>query len=236
MPDDPGSAAGRAGPRPRVEAILWDLDGTLAETRRDIATGVNLLLAQRGLPGLSVEQVGRHVGRGSRVLVTRCLQEAGIAEPSPADVEAGYADFLRHYGLHLLDTTHAYPDVPEMLARLHARGMAMAVVSNKPEALCLRLLSGLDLDRYFGAVLGGDSLPQRKPSPEPLLQALERIGAAGRPALMVGDSRIDVVAARAAGLPVAAVTWGFEGAESLRAAEPDMIFDRADLIEAWVLG
>lgn len=216
-------------------AALFDLDGTLVETRQDIATGVNEMLAEAGLGPLSVDQVSRHVGRGSRILVSRCLQECGVPTPDPDQIDGGYSSFLRHYSDHLLDTTVPYPGIESMCERLERAGIEMAIVSNKPEDPSRRILEGIGLARYFSVILGGDSLPVRKPDPAPLLHALARMGNP-EAAVMVGDSEIDIAAARAAGLPVAAVMWGFGSPEELEAAGPDRLVSDADELTAWILG
>ncbi len=224
------------GKEPRFAAVLFDLDGTLVETRQDIATGINLALADRGLPPLPVDRVARHVGRGARVLVTRCLEDSGIAGPSPDEVESAYLGFHRHYVAHLLDTTVVYPGISRLCDRLGRAGISMAVVTNKPIDPARRILSGLGLSAYFPVVLGGDSLPQRKPDPTPLLHAIECLGADAKRAVMVGDSEIDIGAARAAGVAVAAVTWGFVSRDLLESASPDHLADDAGNLGDWILG
>jgi phosphoglycolate phosphatase len=224
-------------------AVLFDLDGTLVETRRDITTGVNLMLSERGLGPLSVERVSRHVGRGARVLVTRCLEECGDVIQSEDDLTAAYASFHRAYSAHLLDTTQPYPGIEELCGRLERAGVAMAIVSNKPEDLSRRVVDGVGLARFFPVILGGDSLPVRKPDPAPLRHALALLRTVGEggaavstTAVMVGDSEIDIQAARAAGLPIAAVAWGFGQREALLAAGPDRLVADADELAGWILG
>jgi phosphoglycolate phosphatase len=219
----------------RFSAILFDLDGTLVETRRDIATGINLALADRGLPGLSVDRVARHVGRGARFLVTRCLEESGVGSPSPEEIDSAYHSFHAHYLAHLLETTVVYPGIPGMCDRIMRAGVPMAVVTNKPIEPTKRILTGLGLSAYFPVVLGGDSLPQRKPDPAPLLRALSLLGAEARRAVMVGDSEVDVEAARAAGVTIAAVTWGFVARQALESASPDLLADSATALTDWIL-
>ncbi len=231
-----GRPQGRVARRQRFGAVLFDLDGTLAETRRDIATAVNLMLGERGLPELAVDRVARHVGRGARVLVTRSIEEStGGRTPEPAEVDRAYGSFHAHYLAHLLDHSHVYPGIEELLARLGGAGVAMGVVTNKPVAPARKILDALGLAPNFAIVLGGESLPQRKPDPGPLLHAREALGAGERAALMVGDSEIDIAAARAAGFPVAAVTWGFLSRELLAAASPDFLADDAAALGDWIL-
>lgn len=219
----------------RFEAVLFDLDGTLVETRQDIATAMNLALAARALRVLAVEQVARHVGRGARVLSARCLEEAGVVSPGPDEVEALYLSFHAHYLAHLLDTTAVYPGVPGLCEGIARAGGRMAIVTNKPIEAAKRILIGLGLSSYFPVVLGGDSLPLRKPDPAPLLRAIDAIGAGAGRALMVGDSQVDIDAARAAGIPVAAVAWGFSSRDDLAAASPDVLVDNVAALGEWIL-
>jgi len=222
----------------RFTAVLFDLDGTLVDTSADIATGVNATLAEHGFGPLPIGTVLEHVGRGVRVLMQSCFeQECRVSPDDVGGLDRVVSEFRRNYAAHLLDTTRLYPGIREMIDRLHAAGIAMAVVSNKPEDLSRRILEGLRLDYRFVAVLGGDTLPSRKPDPAPLLHALERIGPprAAAPA-MVGDSEIDIEAARAAAIPVAAVAWGFGPQDRLAKAAPDhLAHDPADL-EGWLTG
>jgi phosphoglycolate phosphatase len=221
--------------RPRIGAILWDLDGTLVETRRDIATGVNLVLADRGLPPMSVEAVSQNVGQGSRVLMTRCLEQGGSPLKDDEDLDRAYHSFIRHYVDHLLDSSEPYDGIPELLGQLSNAGIAMAVVSNKPTDPTRRLVDSLELNRFFSLVLGGDSLPERKPHPAPLLYAMEQLGTGIDTTIMVGDSRIDLEAARAAGIPGIAVSWGFESNEVLRSANPSLFVETPDALARWIL-
>ena len=220
----------------RFDAVMWDLDGTLVETRRDITTAVNLLLADRQLPPMSVAAVSGHVGQGARVLVTGCLRESGIARVDASEVERAYESFRTYYRAHLLDTSAPYPGVPELLERLHSAGLAMGVVTNKPEELSRRLVDGLDLSRFFNVLVGGDSLPERKPDPAPLLHVKETLGAGDTRCVMVGDMVIDIEAARAAGIPGAAVAWGFSTKEKLLSASPDLLAENPAILGEWILG
>jgi phosphoglycolate phosphatase len=209
----------------RLGAILWDLDGTLIETRKDIATGVNLVLADLDLGEMSVEAVSRNVGRGTKILLTRCLEQRGVSPISEDDLERAYRSFLRHYGDHLTDHSAPYEGIPELLTQLAEEGTPMGLVSNKPEDLCRRLFEAFGFLRLFGVVLGGDSVGERKPHPAPMQHALEVLGASLESAVMVGDSLIDLRAAQATGIPVISVTWGFEDPEALRRAQPDHLVD-----------
>jgi phosphoglycolate phosphatase len=179
--------------KPRV--LVFDLDGTLIDSAPDLAQAVNALLAEFGKPPLAEAAIRPMIGDGSRLLLARALAASGIDTPAD-DV---FDRFMVHYLAFAADKTKVYPDVPETLAALQARGHPLGVCTNKPFAPTERVLEAFDLARFFTAVIGGDSLPQRKPQPEPLLKAIEELG--GGPAAMVGDSANDILCARAAGVP-----------------------------------
>lgn len=218
--------------------LLWDLDGTIVDTRRDIAAGVNALLDRAGLPALSLESVTRKVGKGVGNLVARSLEEAGRPARDDADLAASIDIFRVEYGRHLLDTTRPYDRLDEILRALRARGRRMAVVSNKPEDLSRRILEHLDLAGCFCAILGGDSRPTRKPDPEPLFFALSLCAPDAMPsqAALVGDSLIDAEAARAAGMPFCAVAWGYDPEKQLAETHHDWWAETPERLHALLLG
>ena len=191
----------------RFRAILFDLDGTLVDTAPDLAGALNYVLTLEGRPAIDLAAVRSLVGDGARALIERGMAVTG-APATPQQLEQRFADFIDYYGVHIADESRAFPTVPEVVAAL-ARGARLAVCTNKPEALSIRLLDKLDLAVPFGAVVGGDSLPVRKPHPGHILGTLERLGVAAGEAIMVGDSYNDVASARAAGLPVVAVSFGY---------------------------
>lgn len=197
-------------------ALLFDLDGTLVDSRRDIADGVNFTLEQLGRPTLSVDSVARMVGDGVRQLLIRA---AGPLD----DVTMKHALdlFLPHYLEHCTDTTVLYPGVIETLESFEGR--ALAVVTNKPTAHTEKTLRATGLAGYFSVVIAGDTLPTRKPDPEPLWEALRRLGSPRDSAVMVGDSPLDIRAARSAGVRAAAVTYGFRPGSDLSALSPDYL-------------
>jgi phosphoglycolate phosphatase len=218
--------------------ILWDLDGTIVDTRRDIASGVAGLFRERGLTPLSRDEVIRHVGRGVRVLVARCLEVAGHPAADERDLDDAVERFREHYARHLMDTTVPYEALPELLLSLAERGRKMAVVSNKPEDFTRAILHEIGLLACFGAVLGGDSLPVRKPSPKPLLHALRLCSPGTLPsqAVLIGDSVTDVQTARAAGMPVCAVAWGFDPEGLLKDSDPDWRVETPQELHRLLLG
>jgi phosphoglycolate phosphatase len=183
--------------------VVFDLDGTLIDSRRDLTTAVNRMRGELGLAPLTVEQVVTMVGEGARRLVERALGPGFSA----AEVDRALAGYLRHYRAVCLDTTRAYPGVPELLAALAER-TPLALLSNKGEALSRTILEGL-------------GLAQRKPDPAGLLLIAERLGVAADRLLLVGDTWVDAETAKAAGCPFVLVEWGFPrppGVEAITAS------------------
>ena len=193
---------------PRHSAIIFDLDGTLVDTARDLTQALNAVLVQAGRTPVPPERVRHTVGAGARGMVERGFAETGPALAA-AEIEGWTEAFLRHYRAHLSDLSRPFPGVPETLAALAAENAAMAVCTNKSVEASRHLLRDLELDRFFGAVLGGDSLAVRKPDPEHLAAAIRAVGGEARHAVMVGDSDIDVAAAHGLGVPVIAVAYGY---------------------------
>lgn len=221
----------------RFAGVLFDLDGTLADTAADLATGVNGMLASFDLDPLPASAILEHVGRGVRVLVEECLrEERGVSPDAVGGLDNAVLRFRSCYADHLLDTTRPYPGIVEMLDRLQTAGIVLGIVTNKVEDLSRRIVEGLGLSGRFRVLIGGDSLSTRKPEPEPLLYALAAMGVPVERAAMVGDSAIDIEAARSAGIAVAAVTWGFTPGPSLRKRGPDRLVDGSAQLEEWLLG
>ncbi len=187
-----------------IQLIIFDLDGTLIDSLEDLAAATNHMLTSLGRKPAGLEQVRGYVGQGARRLVAKAMPTATIEE-----VEIGINLFLTYNEAHIVDRTSLYPGAMETLAELRDRGMTMAVVSNKNVALCRKVLSTLDADGYFAAIIGADSLALRKPSPEPLLMVLRELGMAADSALMVGDSINDIAAGNAAGIATVGCTFGY---------------------------
>jgi phosphoglycolate phosphatase len=179
----------------RQRHLIFDLDGTLVDSAPDLATALNGLLAELGKPALAETTVRSMVGDGAGVLVQRGLAASGLAD---ADQPAALKRFLALYRDCLIDRTRAYPEVEVVLERLQGEGHKLGICTNKPYDPTQRILKALKLDRFFGSVIGGDSLPKRKPDPEPLLAAIEELGGTASTAVMIGDSANDVLCARAA--------------------------------------
>ena len=200
--------------------LVFDLDGTLVDSSRDIASAVDAALA-RVAPGtapIPLDATLSFVGEGARLLVERCLRHAGLGLTAD-EVLPVYLDCYRE---RLLDTTRPYPGIVEALDAL--RGTTLAVLTNKPGDMSRVILDGLGLGQRFARVWGAGDVPSRKPDPAGLLGLMAELGATAEETWMVGDSATDVLAARAAGVRVAGVTWGFHS-QALRATAPDRLVD-----------
>lgn len=188
----------------KKKLIIFDLDGTLVDSLDDLTTSVNHMLAIFGQDPITRDAVRGMVGQGARNLVERALPDFGAAEQ-----QQGLEIFLQHNEQHLADMTLPYPGVVETLERLQATGYDMVVVTNKNESLSRSLLDKLGLSGFFIKVYGADSLPARKPSPEPLLHVMALLGFSNDATVMVGDSINDISAGNAAGVNTIGCTWGY---------------------------
>jgi phosphoglycolate phosphatase len=184
--------------------VVFDLDGTLIDSRRDLADAANALIAELGGAPLTEDQVAAMVGEGAGVLVRRLLRATGLA----ADARTALARFLELYDDRLLVHTRPYDGIPETLAAL-AAGTPLAVLTNKPTRATERILSGLGLSGYFRDVIGGDTPLGRKPDPAGLVELMSRAGARLDETWLVGDSRIDLETARRAGVCICLARYGF---------------------------
>lgn len=207
-------------------AILFDLDGTLVDSAPDLWRATNHVLTLRGYPALELGHVRDYVGNGARFLLARGFW--GLEASPPAndpDFETAVADFLDHYRRHITDHSHPYPGVVETLETLKKRGFPLAVVTNKVESLTRIMLDNLNLTRFFDIVVGGDTLPERKPHPLPILHAVQHLGVTPETAVMIGDSETDALAARAAGCCLIIVSHGYNRNLPLAELHPDVIID-----------
>jgi phosphoglycolate phosphatase len=203
------------------DVVVFDLDGTLADTAPDLAASLNHTLVALGRPVIAPRSVRHLIGHGARALLRRGLAASGEAPEEL--VERGFPIFLEYYAAHICDGSAAYPDIGEALDSLEAAGAALAVCTNKSEALTLKLFEALGWSGRFAAIVGGDTLPVRKPDPAPLLEAIARAG--GGRAVLVGDSITDADTARAAGVPFVAVGFGFSD-RPVEALGADSVIDR----------
>lgn len=206
-----------------MDLLIFDLDGTLIDSKLDLAHSVNAARAHFGLPALDVETIGQYVGNGAPVLMRRAMGD-GMGEE---DVRKALDYFLSYYDQHNLDYTRTYPGIQEALAQLDAAGVRMAVLTNKPVRVSTRIIEGLGLARYFAKIYGGNSFEQKKPDPVGVNTLLAELGAARERTLMVGDSSVDIRTARNAGVKCCGVTYGFQP-ESFEGDPPDMMVDRPE--------
>ena len=191
-----------------TETVVFDLDGTLVDTLPDIEAAANAVLAAAGRRALSRREIRQLIGSGGRVLMRNAFKATGeaIAE---ARIDAAVAAYIAAYEADPVAGSAPFPGVHTALEALSERGSRLAVCTNKPGHLAATVLETFGLARFFAGVVAGDTLASRKPSPEPLREAIARSGGAGRPAAMVGDSPIDADAARAAAIPFIAVSFGY---------------------------
>jgi phosphoglycolate phosphatase len=207
------------------EMVLIDLDGTLVDSVPDLTRSVDAMMAALDRPPRGEAAVRDWVGNGVERLVKRALIGALDGEPEPADYERAYPIFLALYAAHNGERSRLYPGVREGLDALAARGLKLGCVTNKAACFTEPLLAALGVADRFGIIISGDTLPEKKPSPLPLLHAAEHFGVAPAAALMVGDSISDVKAARAAGFPVVCVSYGYNHGQDIREAAPDAVID-----------
>jgi phosphoglycolate phosphatase len=212
-----------AGPR----AVLFDLDGTLVDTAPDLCNAVNRVLADLGRPAVPLARLREVVSKGGRAMLTVALPDLADDAREPL-----LAPFLAHYAAALAVDSRTFPGIDDLLAALDARGIAWGIVTNKPEALATGVVAAFGWAQRCAVLVGGDTLPRRKPDPEPLLLACARLGVAPADALYVGDDERDVQAARAAGMPSVAALWGYRlpaedplrwGADHAFAAAADLL-------------
>jgi phosphoglycolate phosphatase len=206
-----------------MDFLIFDLDGTLIDSKLDLAHSVNAARAQFGLPPLDLELIGKYVGNGAPVLVRRAMGP----EFNEEDLAKALEFFLAYYDSHKLDNTRPYPGVPEALEELDRNGVRMAVLTNKPVRISGRIVDGLGLSKYFTHVYGGNSFERKKPDPLGVETLLAEVGVPKERTMMVGDSAVDVQTARNAGIKVCGVTYGFQP-ESFASDPPDMMVNRLD--------
>lgn len=208
-----------------IRLVAFDLDGTLVDSVPDLATAVDAMLDDMGLGSAGEARVRDWVGNGSHKLVERALHHATGKSPDTRQLETSHARFLHHYGLAPSKRTRVFPGVRDALAALHERGLPLVVITNKPYAFIAPILETLQLADYFAMAVGGDSLPQKKPDPAPLLHVADHFGVVPSACLMVGDSRHDIEAGRRAGFRTLAVPYGYNHGEPVAASKPDFLVE-----------
>lgn len=208
--------------------VVFDLDGTLVDTAHDLIGTLNAVMAREGLPALPVAEVGHLVGQGARSLVDRGLR-ANAVVPDAAMLDRLFVDFIAHYAENIAEASRPYPGVEASLDRFAAEGFILAVCTNKPEALSVKLLDALGLTGRFAAICGGDTFPVRKPDPAHITGTIDRAGGDRRRAVMVGDSINDIAAAKNAAIPAVAVTFGYSD-RPVAELGADVVVDRFDAV------
>ena len=214
---------------PVIKAVVFDLDGTLVDSRSDLANAVNHALKSTGQPEQSEADIVPHIGNGMRILLSECFGPV-----SDETLEAGIASFTGFYEEHCLDNTKLYDGVKESLGEM-SRSARLAVVTNKPMRFTEKILRSLGIRDSLSSVVGGDSLAERKPHPAPVLKALDEMGAMPTGSLMVGDGIQDVMAGQAAGLQTCVVRYGYGYNTDLMDLHPDFAVNAFSDIKEIVL-
>lgn len=209
-----------------IKLIIFDLDGTLIDSKVDIANGVNFTLRELTLKEVPDELIYAYVGNGVEPLIRLALErsEGRAVEPEGGNGIGNALDIFRAYYLeHLLDNTVLYPNVMGVVEKLS--GIKKAVVSNKSERFVKKILAGLDIAKYFEIALGGDSLKNKKPHPDTINLVMERVGISPKKTLIVGDSAVDIECGKRAGTYTCGVTYGYRDKKEIVEAGADWIID-----------
>ena len=207
------------------EMAMLDLDGTLVDSVPDMAYSLQQTLARIGLPGQGEDKIRDWVGNGIEYLVKRAVREGLDDEPEQALVDEAFSIFLAIYGENTCTRSRCYPGVQEGMDYLKSKQIKLGCVTNKRAQFTESILRKLGLFDDFGIVIGGDTLPKRKPDPLPLLHAAAHFNVAAENALMIGDSSKDIEAGRAACFKVVCVTYGYNFGRDIRASKPDAVVD-----------
>ena len=214
-----------------MDLVIFDLDGTLIDSKLDLAHAVNATRAHMTMSPLEHERVYSYVGNGAPVLIRRALGE----QATETEVQEALEFFLEYYRDHCLDYTTLYPGVKPALDRLRAAGKRLAVLTNKPVRMSRAILDGLGVGGHFFQVYGGNSFDFKKPNPIGVLALMREAGVSAGQTLMVGDSSVDIQTAVNAGIPSCGVTYGFQP-ETLADPPPDRMVDRMEELADWLLG
>ena len=212
--------------KPRPPIIVFDLDGTLIDTAPDLIASLNHALQGEGFDAVDRALIGAHVGMGGRAMIERVFT-IGQRRIDPELIEQHHQVLVEHYAAGMPGISRPYPGVLEAIERAREAGFIFAICTNKPEALARSLIERLELSDLFGAITGGDTFQFRKPDPRHLTETIERAGGDLERALMVGDSRNDIETAKAAGIPVVAVDFGYTD-RHVREFEPSAVISHYD--------
>lgn len=212
------------------DLLIFDLDGTLIDSRLDLAHAVNATRAHLGMSPLEFDRVYSYVGNGAPVLIRRALGE----QAAEAEVEEALEFFLEYYREHALDYTKLYPGIKESLDRLRGAGKQLAVLTNKPVRMSKSIVEGLGVADHFFQVYGGNSFDFKKPNPVGVEALMREAGVARERTIMIGDSGVDVNTAVNAGVMSCGVTYGFQP-ETLVNPAPDLLIHHMEELVDWVL-
>jgi len=212
--------------------ILFDLDGTLIDTAPGLAATMNTLLARHGRPGLDPQQLRPFISHGAKAIISHAMAATGTAA-APERIDAMFAEFLDHYRANMAAVSQPYPGVAACLEVLGQRGYRLGICTNRFEASARELIAALGLSDHFGAITGQDTFGIGKPDPKPVLNTLAELGGAPGRGVFVGDSEIDVAAARASGLPAIVTSFGY-GAMPAAEMEADAVIGHFDELSHFV--
>jgi phosphoglycolate phosphatase len=214
-----------------MDLLIFDLDGTLVDSKLDLAQAVNATRSHMGMSALENERVYSYVGNGAPVLIRRAMG----AQATEPQVQEALEFFLEYYREHYLDFTTLYPGVRDALDRLRDGGKRMAVLTNKPVRISRAILDGLGVGGHFFQVYGGNSFDLKKPDPVGVHALMLETGIPADRTLMIGDSSVDIQTARNAGIASCGVTYGF-APETLNDPAPDRLVDRMEELADWLVG
>ena len=200
-----------------MDLLIFDLDGTVVDSQKDLTRAVNLTRADYGLEALSVETVCGYLGSGVRVLVDKVMPRQKLS--TEADIRIALEKFQNHYASCLIDTTKPYDGIIDVLEKYQNK--KKVILSNKSEYFSKEIINLLGLSKYFLEVWGGDTLDEKKPSPKPVLELLKKMSVSPDKAVMIGDGVNDVLAAKAAGIKSVAALYGYSGKDEILKLNPD---------------
>ncbi|WP_147200125.1 phosphoglycolate phosphatase [Pantoea sp. MBD-2R] len=216
-----------------IRALAFDLDGTLIDSAPGLAGAVDAALGALNLPAAGIERVSTWIGNGADVLIERALTWALGHQPSGDLLRDARVLLDKHYAMTVKEGSKLFPQVKEGLALLAAKGLPMAIVTNKPTPFVAPLLQSLGIDSYFSLIIGGDDVAAKKPHPAPLFMVLGKFGLLPSELLFIGDSRNDIQAAQAAGTPCVGLSYGYNYGEPIANSNPDLVLDHFnDLLPA----
>jgi len=208
-----------------IRALAFDLDGTLVDSVPGLAEAVDRTLSALQLPAAGVPRVATWIGNGADIMVERALNWALQRQPEADQLRDGRALFDKFYAETAEAGTTLFPHVAQTLDKLSAAGIPLALVTNKPTPFIAPLLRALGIERHFSLVIGGDDVAAKKPHPAPLFLVLGKFGLLPQELLFVGDSRNDILAAKAAGCPCVGMSFGYNYGEPIATSEPNLVLD-----------